>query len=480
MAEERGYYQLEEQPEFKEQVERLLNSEEVRAEGSQFESLLLAMLNNTKAAYQKAGSVADEVGKPGGAASLDESGKVPASQLPDLSGQYEALYPMIIVESSTDADTLTTPGTYGGAAALLVNGPVDNGQFLMVVRQATSDSYIWQELYSWTNAAAFSKFSRTKSGGSSWTAWVEDFTPVADYYGLEAEIDIDTLTDDLMLVSNVHSKNCPVAGSFVLIQQFFYSRVANSNLRIQIAYGMSGGTSAPSSAYGMAIRRYSNSAWGEWEEIYTTRNKPTAADVGAIPTSEKGAPNGVATLDSSGRVPSGQLPSYVDDVQEYASMSAFPPTGEDGIIYIAEDTNLTYRWSGTKYVEISPSLALGETASTAYRGDRGKAAYDHSQITSGNPHGTTAADVGADPAGTAAGVQANLTAHINNKSNPHGVTAGQTGALPLSGGTMAGSLKAMSSPAVGTAQVRNIYAGTSDMTAGSSSLATGTIYLVYE
>ena len=219
------------------------------------------------------------IGTPGGAASLDESGKVPASQLPDLSGQYEALYPMIIVDSSTDADTLTTPGTYGGAAALLVNGPVDNGQFLMVVRQATSDSYIWQELYSWTNAAAFSKFSRTKSGGSSWTAWVEDFTPVADYYGLEAEIDIDTLTDDLMLVSNVHSKNCPVAGSFVLIQQFFYSRVANSNLRIQIAYGMSGGTSAPSSAYGMAIRRYSNSTWGEWEEIYTTSNKPTAADI---------------------------------------------------------------------------------------------------------------------------------------------------------------------------------------------------------
>ena len=48
-------------------------------------------------------------------------------------------------------------------------------------------------------------------------------------------------------------------------------------------------------------------------------------------------------------------------------------------------------------MEISPSIALGETSSTAYRGDRGKAAYDHSQITSGNPHGTTADDVGAAP-----------------------------------------------------------------------------------
>ena len=80
---------------------------------------------------------------------------------------------------------------------------------------------------------------------------------------------------------------------------------------------------------------------------------------------------------------------------EYANGSAFPDTGESGKIYVALDTNLTYRWSGSDYVEISPSLALGETESTAYRGDRGKAAYDHSQITSGNPHGTTAADVGA-------------------------------------------------------------------------------------
>lgn len=124
---------------------------------------------------------------------------------------------------------------------------------------------------------------------------------------------------------------------------------------------------------------------------------PSAEDVGAIPASQKGAASGVAELDSSGKVPSAQLPSYVDDVVEFASRDSFPGTGEDGKIYIAEDTNLTYRWSGTQYVEISPSLALGETSSTAYRGDRGKIAYDHSQTT-GNPHNTTAADVGAMPA----------------------------------------------------------------------------------
>ena len=119
----------------------------------------------------------------------------------------------------------------------------------------------------------------------------------------------------------------------------------------------------------------------------------TASGVGAIPSTDKGANGGVAELDSNGKVPSSQLPSYVDDVLSYSSQSAFPATGETGKIYIAEDTNKTYRWSGSAYAEISASLALGETSSTAYRGDRGKTAYDHSQTT-GNPHGTTAVDVG--------------------------------------------------------------------------------------
>ena len=102
-------------------------------------------------------------------------------------------------------------------------------------------------------------------------------------------------------------------------------------------------------------------------------------DADAIHTSDVGVANGVAELDANGFVPSSQLPSYVDDVLEYASRSAFPATGETGKIYVALDTNLTYRWGGSDYVEISPSLALGETSSTAYRGDRGKIAYDHSQ-----------------------------------------------------------------------------------------------------
>lgn len=89
-----------------------------------------------------------------------------------------------------------------------------------------------------------------------------------------------------------------------------------------------------------------------------------------------------------GKVPASQLPSYVSDVAEYANLAAFPATGESAKIYVAKDTNKTYRWSGTGYVEISASLALGETSATAYRGDRGKIAYEHSQ--NGDVHVTAA------------------------------------------------------------------------------------------
>jgi hypothetical protein len=115
-------------------------------------------------------------------------------------------------------------------------------------------------------------------------------------------------------------------------------------------------------------------------------------------SANKGAANGYAPLDSAAKVPAANLPSYVDDVEEYANFAGLPTTGETGKLYVTLDTNKVYRWSGSGYVEISASLVLGETSSTAYRGDRGKTAYDHSQLTSGtNPHNTTFANIASKP-----------------------------------------------------------------------------------
>jgi hypothetical protein len=159
------------------------------------------------------------------------------------------------------------------------------------------------------------------------------------------------------------------------------------------------------------------------DDLYILGNKRvlTGADVGVA--------TGVASLDSSGRVPSSQLPSYVDDTIEgtlssdtvFKNASGTTITGETGKIYVDTTTNKTYRWSGSKYVEISASLALGDTSSTAFAGDKGKTAYEHSQKTSGNPHKVTKSDVGlsnvanerqysaSNPPPTATGTTAGIT-----------------------------------------------------------------------
>ena len=114
------------------------------------------------------------------------------------------------------------------------------------------------------------------------------------------------------------------------------------------------------------------SAWAK----AATKPTYTASEVGAVATTDVGSANGVAGLGSDGKVPAAQLPSYVDDVLEYSSQSSFPATGESGKIYVDLSTNKTYRWSGTTYVVIGGDLALGETANTAYAGNKGKANAD--------------------------------------------------------------------------------------------------------
>jgi hypothetical protein len=80
-----------------------------------------------------------------------------------------------------------------------------------------------------------------------------------------------------------------------------------------------------------------------------------AVESGKLSTSLFGAANGVASLNSVGQVPTAQLPSYVDDVLEYANAAALPTVGETGKIYVALDTNAQYRWSGSVYVLLTAS-----------------------------------------------------------------------------------------------------------------------------
>ena len=103
------------------------------------------------------------------------------------------------------------------------------------------------------------------------------------------------------------------------------------------------------------------------------------ADKEAI--ANKGVANGYAGLDATGKVPASQLPSYVDDVLEFANLAGFPGTGEAGKIYVAIDTNKTYRWSGSAYIYITSgavdSVAGKTGVVTLVKGDVGLGNVDN-------------------------------------------------------------------------------------------------------
>ena len=120
----------------------------------------------------------------------------------------------------------------------------------------------------------------------------------------------------------------------------------------------------------------------EWAKA-SKKPSYTASEVGAVSTGAVGAANGVASLGEDGKIPSSQLPSFVDDVLEYDTESAFPSSGEAGKIYVDKSTNKTFRWSGTQYVVIGSSLALGTTTGSAFDGANGQAAYTHAVTNKG-------------------------------------------------------------------------------------------------
>lgn len=110
-----------------------------------------------------------------------------------------------------------------------------------------------------------------------------------------------------------------------------------------------------------AIRVYDLTPYAKSEDLkktYATKQEVSAGklDYTAENAAKKGKANGYASLGADGKVPADQLPSYVDDVLEFASKTNFPSTGERGKIYVDLSTENIYRWSGSAYTEISPSL----------------------------------------------------------------------------------------------------------------------------
>lgn len=189
--------------------------------------------------------------------------------------------------------------------------------------------------------------------------------------------------DGLALDKFLRNKNAVGTGSFewkVENQKYGYKnyfKIENGN---QVTIAQDGGVdptfTIDSGRFGVTLDKKGVTNDGltiYWSnQIINQTGKPYYLDTRLL-----GLRNGVASLDADGKIPTYQLPSYVSDVLEFRSFDRFPTTGEVNKIYIALDTNKTYRWGGTVYVEIGSSLALGETSETAYAGDKGKMNADN-------------------------------------------------------------------------------------------------------
>lgn len=173
-------------------------------------------------------------------------------------------------------------------------------------------------------------------------------------------------------------------------------------------------------------------------------------------------------------VPAALLPSYVDDVLEYPDYAHFPAQGESGKIYVDLEANLTYRWTGSQYTEISKSLALGETALTAYRGDRGKAAYEHATNDGAAVSASGFLKVTVNSAGHVTATEVVTAADVaaaGGVTSVNGVAPDEGGDVPVTRVPLADNLYSPQTETDAVAYLRRTTAGSQSVASGDSELS---------
>lgn len=325
------------------------------------------------------------------------------------------------IAAGTNLNTVTTPGWYkcplNTTSATLTNSPTKMA-FAMEVLSNVSATQI---IYEYAGNSSPKAYIRSQGDEGVWGAWHRIYTeadkPTASEIGAAAASHTHTkaqITDfpTSMPASDVYAwAKAPTKPSYSKGEVGLGNVDNTADSAKSVKYATSAG-SAGAVAWANVSGKPSTFAPSahNHNDLYYQKSEVDGKLSGKAASSHKHGAADITSVNASaitGTIAAANLPSFVDDVIEgYLNGGKFYKekktdgtyateiTAETGKIYVNLNNNKTYRWGGSAYVVISETIALGETASTAYRGDRGKIAYNHSQITSGNPHKVTKSDVG--------------------------------------------------------------------------------------
>ena len=351
------------------------------------------------------GWVNDKLGAASGIATLDANKKLTASQLPDITfPDYTNIYVALGATNQTVQGNKTFSGTTTFGSSLTISntgitkigsGTVNIGSSSAPINNIYATTFTGSLSGNATTATTATKLGTDDVGNNMTPMYLTDGVPTAMPYTIQKSVPANAIFTDTVYTLTAANDTAlgGIKTGFTTTGKRYAIKVDSSGNAYVDVNWTDTNTTYTLESFGITVTAAEiNYLSGLTSNVKTQLDTINKSLNGKINSTEKGAANGVATLDSNGHVLASQLPSSVDEIVEITDLSG---TGEAGKIYVNTTNNKTYRWSGSSFVEISASLALGETASTAYYGDKGKTAYDHSQITSGNPHGTTADQVGA-------------------------------------------------------------------------------------
>lgn len=373
------------------------------------------------------------------------------------------------IAASTNLNTLTTAGWYkcslNSTAATLTNSPTKTAFAMEVLSNVGATQIVYE--YDGNNASK--AYTRSQGDSNVWGAWHRIYTdadkPTAGEIGAAAASHTHTkaqITDfpTSMPASDVYAwAKAPTKPAYTKAEVGLGNVDNTADSAKSVKYATSAG-SANAVAWANVSGKpttFAPSAHNH-NDLYYQKSEVDGKLSGKANSSHTHAAGDITSVNASaitGTINAKNLPSFVDDVIEgYYSNSKFYKTkssdgvyateitGESGKIYVNLNDNKTYRWSGSAYVVISETIALGETSTTAYQGDRGKIAYDHAsahgsafasglyKITTNAAGHVTAATVVVKTDITGLGIPAQDTVYTHpttsgNKHIPSGGSAGQ-------------------------------------------------------